>query len=72
MSQKQRLLEYLQTNKVIYPLESWPKLGIYRLSDVILKLRKDGYQIETHLIKVKNRFGEHVKFGVYELMESEK
>ena len=37
--QETRLLEYLKTNYRITPIEAWNELGIYRLSDVVFKLR---------------------------------
>lgn len=37
--QKKRLLEYLQKHGTITPLEAWTQLSIYRLSDVIMRLR---------------------------------
>ena len=55
MTQKKRLLEYLAHHKTINPLESWIELGIYRLSAVILLLKKDGYNIVTDKVKVKKR-----------------
>ena len=57
-TQEKRLLNYLRQNENINPLEAWKKLGIYRLSAVILILRKRGYNIITDRINVKNRFNE--------------
>ena len=67
MTQKQRLLDYLQQNGNINPLDAWKLLGIYRLSSVILDLRKEGYLIESARMDVKNRFGEkcHVANYIY-------
>jgi len=56
--QETRLLEYLKTNYRITPIEAWNELGIYRLSDVVFKLRNKKYEIETELIPVRNRFNE--------------
>ena len=47
MTQANRLLDYLKTNGTINPLESWQQLGIYRLSDTVFRLRKEGYLIRT-------------------------
>jgi len=58
MTQKTRLLNYLTKHKTINPLESWMQLGIYRLSDTVLKLRKDGHKIVTNSVDVKNQFNE--------------
>ena len=40
--QEKRLLDYLKKNRSINPIMSWQALGIYRLSDVIFKLRNKG------------------------------
>lgn len=69
MNQKQRLLTYLKTHGNITPLEAWVELSIYRLADVVLKLRKDGWNITTGTLKVHNKFGELCKFARYQLVE---
>ena len=67
MTQKERLLKYLQLHGRINPLQSWTALGIYRLSAVVLLLRKDGYDIETINTPVRNQFGEQVHVATYVL-----
>ena len=67
MSQKQRLLDFLLTYKKINPLQAWKELGIYRLSDTVLQLRKDGYSIDTAKIEVKNKFNEDCKVAEYKM-----
>jgi len=66
MKQTDRVLKYLIENKTITPLESWSILGVYRLSSVIHKLRKN-HTIITHNAEVKNRFGESCNVACYEL-----
>ncbi len=66
--QETRLLEYLKTNYRITPIEAWNELGIYRLSDVVFKLRNKKYEIETELIPVRNRFNEPCSFAEYKLL----
>jgi len=70
MTQVERLLDYLKVNKVINPLTAWTELGIYRLSAVIFLLRKDGYEIETDMVKVLNKFNEPVMFAEYKLEQA--
>jgi hypothetical protein len=66
MTQKERLLNwFMQTNITINPLQSWAELGIYRLSDTVFKLKADGYDIETELVTVKNRFDEDCEVAQY-------
>ena len=65
--QQNRLLNYLQQNGTINPLQSWQMLGIYRLSAVKYDLVKAGYNIETNRKSVKNKFGEKCSFAEYKL-----
>jgi len=65
MTQKERLLNYLKQHGKINPLQSWQALGIYRLSAVILDLRKDGHDIQTVNTPVKNQFGEKCNVATY-------
>tara|TARA_R110000824_G_scaffold98307_2_gene234608 strand:- start:14969 stop:15178 length:210 start_codon:yes stop_codon:yes gene_type:complete len=67
-NQEKRLLDYLQTNGKISPMEAWIDLGIYRLSDVVFKLRKNGLGIETERKSVMNRFDEPCNFAEYKLL----
>ena len=65
MTQKERLLKYLQLHGRINPLQSWQALGIYRLAAVVLLLRKDGHDIQTVNTEVKNQFGEKCNVATY-------
>jgi len=67
-NQETRLLEYLKTNYKITPMEAWNELGIYRLSDVVFKLRNKNYEIETERMSVVNRFNEVCSFAEYKLL----
>jgi len=68
MTQAERLFEHLKVNQVINPLTAWTELGIYRLSAVIFLLRKAGYEIETNLVEVRNKFNEPVMFAEYKFI----
>ena len=58
MIQKKEVLRYLQTHKRgITSGEAWSKFGITRLADVIWKLRRDGYKVNSEMVKVKTRRG---------------
>lgn len=67
MTQKDRLLNFLKTHRQINPLQAWQVLGIYRLSAVILDLRKEGWLISTIKTEVKNQFGEACHVATYVL-----
>ena len=66
MTQEKRTLKYFQTHKKgLTALDFLTKLGIYRASDVVYKLRKDGHDIRTDYVNVKNRFGETCRVAYY-------
>ena len=67
-NQEKRLLDYLKTNDKISPMEAWTELGIYRLSDVVFKLRNKDFEIETERESVMNRFDEPCNFAEYKLL----
>lgn len=69
MTQKQRLLGYLQTHESINPLIAWKVLGIYRLASRVSDLKKDGIQIVNRGKKVTNQFGEKCKVADYYLVK---
>lgn len=63
--QKNRVLEWLRTHGTLDPLTSLHKLSVYRLSEVIRKLRSEGHAIETEMVRGINQFGEETRYGVY-------
>ena len=73
MTQKNRALNRFkkkQSNKRdngMTPLEMWTVLGIYRASDVVYQLRKEGHDIKTDFVNVKNQFGEDCRVAYYVL-----
>lgn len=68
-SQRTEVLKYLKTHKRgITSLQAIELFGATRLSDIIFKLRKDGYEIETESITKKNRYGHAVTFARYTLV----
>lgn len=67
MTQKQIILDHLKKNGSITPLEALGDYGVYRLSDVILKLRRLGYDIVTEDVTVTGRTGKKVTFAKYVL-----
>ena len=69
MKQTERLQQHLIQHKTITPFEAWTKLGIYRLSDTVFRLRKKGLTIDTNLIDVQNQFGETCHVAQYKLGE---
>ena len=57
MSNKKRVLEYLQKNKTITQLEALKMWWDWRLSASIYTLKKEGYNIKSEQIAVKKADG---------------
>ena len=63
-----RLLEYLKEFKHITSLDAIKDLGNTRLSATIYELRKDGYNIISEDLIVKNRWGNNTTIAKYKLI----
>ena len=61
MSQKSRVLNYLQTGRRLTRYNSWEELGIFEVPARICELRQEGHDIKTNMHTIVNRFGEHVR-----------
>jgi hypothetical protein len=68
-TQKENILQHLQTFKKITPLEALNLYGCFRLASVIFMLKKDGYMIATNMItKGEKTFAEYnILNGVMEV-----
>lgn len=66
-TQPARLLAALLQRRRIHPLAGWQALGIYRLSDTVLQLRKLGWPVITGRLDVNNRYGEACHVALYSL-----
>lgn len=69
MTQQQTILKHLQEHSFITPNSSLQSYSIYRLSDVILKLRRKGHNIRTENMRGKNQFGQEVGYARYSLIK---
>jgi predicted XRE-type DNA-binding protein len=67
MNQCERVLTELIEKRQLTQFEAIGKLGILRLASRIDELRKEGYDIVTMMIDVKNRFGEKCRVASYSL-----
>ena len=54
ISQKQKVLNWLQTGKPLTPIQALERFGSFRLGALIHKLRNEGYSITTTLISLQN------------------
>lgn len=61
LTQKERVLLHLKKEGSITPLEALSKYGVYRLSDVIYKLRGEGHNIVTNIKKFNgNKYAQYI------------
>ena len=71
-TQNQRIIDYMAAHGSITQLEALQELGIMRLASRISDLRRKGYDIESKLVKVENRYGETCRVKRYCLPEMER
>lgn len=68
-AQKKMILRALQDGRTITQNDAFAWFACTRLSARIFDLRKEGYNIETVMVKGKNRFGASVRYAGYRLEE---
>ncbi len=66
-SQKERILDYLKSGKVLTRLNSWEELGVLEAPARISELRQDSWAIKTTMVSLKNRYGEDVRIAKWSL-----
>ena len=64
-TQAQRIIGYIENHGSITQLEALKDLGVFRLASRISELRKNGYKIESQMVKVENRYGETCRVKRY-------
>lgn len=69
MTKKDKVLEHLNKYKSITSLEAIDKYGATRLSSIIFKLRKKGYNIVTEPVEYIDRYGNKTYYGKYILLD---
>lgn len=67
ITQKQRIIKYIQDFGSITSLEAMKDLGITQLGARIDGLQKDGYSFKKVWERSKNRYGEPVDYKRYSL-----
>lgn len=65
MTQKARVLQWLQEGKTLTRLQALAELGIFELASRILELKRDGHDIRSESITVQNRWGEKCRVAQY-------
>lgn len=58
MTQKERILQYIEDFGSITPMEAFKDLGITKLATRVSELIFEGYKFEKKLEKGKNRYGD--------------
>lgn len=66
---RDRVLEHLKKYKTITSWEAIQNYGITRLSEYIRQLRRDGYVIASNWTQNINRYGDKVRYVIYEMKE---
>lgn len=51
MSQTQQILSHLRQHGAITPIEALRKYGCFRLGARVYDLKRDGHDIQTHIVK---------------------
>jgi len=67
MSQRQRILNYLEEGNSLTRLNSWEQLGIIEAPARISELRAAGHKIRTERVSVTNRYGEKVQVAKWSI-----
>ena len=67
MTQKELVLRHLQDFGSITSMEAFSDYGITRLSDVVFRLRNEGFKIKTNDETRKNRYGTPTTYARYTL-----
>ena len=67
LTQYDRVIDHLQRNGKLSQKQAIRLFGAYRLSAIIYRLRKDGYNISSTFKSGKNRFGDSVCWAEYKL-----
>jgi hypothetical protein len=67
MTQKDRILHYLQSGQRLNRLVSWSRLGVLEAPARISELRAEGHPIKTKMKTVHNRYGEKVSIAEWSI-----
>lgn len=72
MTQRQRILNYINENGSITPLDAFTELGITKLATRISSMIRDGYPIQKKREKSVNRYGETCYYMRYSINKMNK
>lgn len=67
VTQCQKILNYMEREGSITPLDALREFGCMRLASRITDLKRDGYPISRDIETTKNKAGEPVRYARYRL-----
>lgn len=67
MTQKEQIIDYLERNGSITPLQAEKELGIMRLASRIWDITNSGYVVLKRTVRGINRIGKVTKYAQYYL-----
>lgn len=65
ITQNEMIIQYIKDYGSITPLEALQEFGCMRLASRIRELKKKGYEINSCIIKSKNRYGKPMHYTKY-------
>lgn len=69
MTQREAIIDYIETFGSITPLEAFADLGITKLATRISEMRRAGMQFKIEIMKTQNRYGKTVHYAKYSFAE---
>ena len=69
VTQKERVLNAINSYGSISPWYAFNSLGNTRLAATIFEIKKDGYDIVTEMVKGKNKFKDDIVYAKYSLKQ---
>jgi hypothetical protein len=70
LNQRDRILKYLEMGQTLTRLNAWARLGILEAPARISELRAEGHNINTKMVKVRNRYGHKVSVAEWTIGEA--
>ena len=67
-SQREMVLQYMKDFGSITAFQAFQDLGITHINGRIKELRDSGVEIETTMVKAKNRYGKTIEYGRFSLV----
>lgn len=72
MTQREAILDYINKNGSITPMQAYSELGITKLATRVSEMKKDGITLKHESIKCKTRLGRTTHYTRYSFEEGAK